>query len=1077
MFGQSTNLLNRKGGEITLNGSTESRDELQALLNKAEALLKARGQFYTDGAKLALTDMMEAAYQALDNGDNVPFRRNREFYTPRTEEAVLFAAKRFTMVPPFDKKGSVYTCYGLGPALDWFKTQDVLHGGKEQLLTKAGLALEKAEQLLSEAEAFAGLPTGCYSPEAVRKLEASAKALKLAASSFDPKTTGEALALAIVDCFNRLRECRHSRVLRTDSDPAASLYLTSRELEQLQQRVAEDPLIKAQYEHIAAISRQYSLEELQSAVCLIAEKDTPYEELNNHFYLWSSTDKIANFRAPDNAATATLSFVLPAEDNEEQGLGHVWIDNLEILSASGASLMIHNSGFDEGRLAPDFWTPEARKGNPVMHWESRYPYCGGGDRKHPREANPSSEVAPRYKAGTAKRSLYICNPGIEDEGAWTYNEQIPVEPAGRYTLTFDAKLDGKLKSGLKAVITFRDEAGQPAGEYAYSFNRKSSVPGGRYQLAMQCDAIQYALTGEINYALKVKNALIYILHDFCQGAEHWMAVNLRPEGSDSYGAVQGGRLLSSAAVSYSMIKQTGVFSSKEKKQFYALVEYLLRYMLDLRDRTEWTDQAAQEGCSNWQTDMCAGTGLMMMVLSDFPNRYTWLYNADTILKAQLQMNVNPDCSWPESIRYHHAALERFAGYAKASCNVTGDNWFKSTPLARMFGYSIQMQTPGYQYFGGRIGTPPFGDHALGGGGEFGSFATYISDVAEVDRELADRMYHSWIAAGKPFKKLWGEGIVLENLLVQGSRYVPESPLELSSTAAYPHAGIYVFRSGYGTPEHSYFAVMSSPEPVAHGHLDQGSFILYKNGVPLVMDPGIEGYFDSSTSWFICSYSHACLQFATAQTEIRTDDTGVINLSAGTFSLERGWADVPRSSRVLDIRLGTETDSITIEIANPEGTGRHIRHITCHKQAQLYIIRDTIEEFEGHVQFNLPVAAQQSTVQGSSVYSQGMYGMDLQTVFLHPLQSVAIEQGRSTAFFGRTESGVTLMDYIRATADAKDGFLTVLYPQESSQTRLKVFKAQDGKYTLLTETHDFTLETVQGQYGVRLETAKQKGAAE
>ena len=47
---------------------------------------------------------------------------------------------------------------------------------------------------------------------------------------------------------------------------------------------------------------------------------------------------------------------------------------------------------------------------------------------------------------------------------------------------------------------------------------------------MQCDAIQYAFTKEIDYARKVKLAILYILNDFCQGAEHGRVMNRRPEG-------------------------------------------------------------------------------------------------------------------------------------------------------------------------------------------------------------------------------------------------------------------------------------------------------------------------------------------------------------------------------------------------------------------------------------------------------------------------------------------------------------------------------------------------------------------
>jgi len=1048
-----------------------NKERLQALLNRAEALIEARGRYYTDGAKLALSDMMEAARQALKSDNSLPFKRNREFYAPREEEAVLFATKRYTMVPPFAEKRSVYSQYGLESALEWFEQQDLFHNGKERLTYRADLALEKANELLNEVTV--GEETGCFSERAVKELKASVDALELTRGRSIPEDSGEELALAAVDCFNRIRECRHSRVLRTDVDPSASLYLTRQGLEQTKAVIASDPLVREQYDRIARIACHFSLNDLEKAASMIMDGEEDYGELNRHFYLWSSTDKIVNFQAPGNAVKAVISFVLPSEENEEEGLGHVWIDNLDILSANGASLDILNAGFDEGVEGPSFWLPEARKGNPVMRWESQYPYCGG-NRNTLETANPSSQAAPRYKDGVAMHSLYLCNPTREDEGAWTYGDQIAVEGGSNYTLTFEAKLDGKLKKGLKTVITFLDESGETAGVYEYYFNRKSSIPGGRFQLAMQCDAIQYAMTGETDYARKVKYALLYILHDFCQGAEHWMVTNMRPEGSDSYGAVQGGRLLSSAAVSYSMIKQAGVFSSEEKDRFYAMVEYLLRYMLDLRDRTEWTRLEAQEGCSNWQTDMCAGTGLMMMALTDFPNRLTWLFNADAILKAQLELNVNPDSSWPESIRYHHAALERFAGYAMATRNVLGDDWFASTPLSRMFGFSIEMQTPGYEYFGGRIGTPPFGDHALGGGGEFGSFAVYLADIAKVDRRLADRMYHTWAAAGKPFKKLWGEGIVLENILGQGDSYVPSTTLELSSTDSFPHSGIYIFRNSIGGPKQSYFAIMSSPNPIAHGHLDQGSFILYKNAIPLVMDSGIEGYFDSSTSWHISSYSHACLQFATKQTVIPKDNSGAINLSAGTYSLERGWVDVPRTSRMLDVKLSDNADSITIEIANPEGRGRHIRHVTYAKQPDLYIIRDTVEDFDGGVQFTLPIAAKHSSVEGNCIVSEGIYGVDLETVFLRPVRSIKVEKGRSTPFFDSGDGDISMMEYIRAVADAKDGFLTVLYPKERGQRKLQAKSELDGTITLQAGDDSYRLEIALDSYGVKLNQTERRG---
>jgi len=1036
-----------------MTSNSQDRDKLIALIRRAEKLLKARGDFFTDGAVLALKDMLVQAKLALEGKEQLPFIRNREFLEPRTEEAILFATRRYTMVPPFAEEGTVYTHYGLEAALEWFEKQDMLREGAGCLPDKAEFVLEKARGLLDEATLGDG--AGDYDPGAAARLAEAMETLVREMDDVDAEDGGEEAARKIIAVYNRLREFRHSRRLRTDIEQDASLYLTAEGLKELKSAVTSVPHIREQYERIERLSELYSVEDLKSVVSGIMNGDADYDELNRHFYLWSSTDKIVNFKVPLGAVKASLSFILPAEENECDGVGHVWIDDLEILTASGGSLDIQNGGFDEGAEGPRHWKSLALRGEPVLRWENAYPFCGGGTRQS-EPANPSSEVAARGSSGV-RRSLYICNPGPGDEGAWEYDGEFAVEGGTGCTLTFAAKLDGKLKKGLKALISFKDEQGRPAGEFEYFFNRKSSIPGGRFLLTMQADAIRYAVTGDRLFAEKVKLAILYILHDFCQGAEHWMVTNLRPEGSDAYGAVQGGRVMSVMAVSYSLIRTADVFSAGEKARFYALVEYMLRYLLDLRDRTEWSAYEAQKGCSNWQTDMCAGTGMMMMALSDFPNRHTWLNNANAVLKAQLELNVNPDGSWPESIRYHHAALERFAGYAKVLKNVTGEDWFKTTPLSQMFRFPPDVQTPGYAYFGGRIGTPPFGDHALGGGEEFGYFAVFLSDIAEIDKPLADRMYHAWTAAGRPSKKNGPEAILLESLLSRTDRYVPGEPPKLMSTADYPDAGIYIFRNNFGNREQSYFAIMSSPKPVAHGHLDQGSFILYKNSVPLVMDSGIEGYFDSSTPWHICSYSHACLQFATRREAIPPDSGGAINLSAGAYSLERGWVDVPKTSRVLEVRLGEKMESITIEIANPEGAGRHIRHVAYVREPDLYVIRDEILGFDGKVLFNLPVAAVESRLGGNRVYSRGAFGVDLETVFLGPVVSITLDRGRSTPFFERKDSEICMMDYIRAVAEAKDGFLTVLYPKVRESKELEVTRNLDDSICLMTEKYMLRLD--------------------
>lgn len=997
--------------------------KLRSLVDRSLFLLETQGRYYTDGAKLALTDMVDAATQALNGVDRLPFIRNREFLLAREDESILFATKRYTMSPPYNQSNHVHRDYGLEEALAWFEQQDVRNEATYTLQEKAEFVTAKAVELLDCSNT--GHEVGQHDADCKERLTQSLKKLQDGKLIADITSSNASLALAIVDVYNTLRDYRHSRILRTDVDSSSSIYVNKSDLQRIKERAGQDVLIKQEAMRIQEIADRYSLDYITQAYQSFVIEPVNYDAINSKFYAWSFTDKIANFKAPNNAVKATISFVLPSEDNESEGLGHVWIDNVHILSASGKGLEIVNSGFEEGKAGPSYWEPQARKGNPQFKWEETYPYCGGGDRQ-----------LFKQQDNTVNKSVYLCNPTGNDEGAWNYNRDFAIEGGSSYTLTFAAKLDGKLKKGLQAVVTYKDTDGMFIDRFEYTFNRKSSLPNFCFLLTMQCDAIQYAFTDDLTYAKKAKYEILYTLNDFCQGAEHWMVTNLRPEGSDSYGAVQGGRMLCSIAVTYSLIKDAGVFSNEEKQQFYALISYLLRYMLDLRDRTELSPYEAQNGCSNWQTDMCAGTAYMMLVLEDFPNRKAWLYNAHMVLISQLRLNINPDHSWPESIRYHTAALERFSGYAKVVKHVMGENLFETTPLKGMFEFMLQTQTPPYRYFNHRIGTPPFGDHALRDGSEFACFANHMNEIEVIDKGLADRMYHTWKLAGQPMKDLWGEAVVFENLLAVGSEYKPDGLLQLESSAAFKHAGIYIFRNERQEGQ-NYFAIMSSPDPIGHGHLDQGSFILYKNSVPLVMDSGIEGYFDSSTNWHISSYSHACLQFQTTQTTSVNNTYEMINLSAGTYSLERGWVDVPKTSSVLSFRHEEDKESIAIEIMNPEGKGKHIRQVTYFKTADFYLIRDSITEFEGEVLFSLPVAADHTVIEGQRVYSTGVYDVDLEVVFLNKVNHIWLDKGRSTPFFDCGQSNVCMMDYIRATSDGQDGFLTLLYPKTRNQQQLRV----------------------------------------
>lgn len=1017
------------------------RRKLEQLIRQAETLLAESEGTATKWSRLALEDMIRQASMALDEA-GVPFTRKREFFKPAQDEDCRFAAKRYTMAPSFLEPGKVYGTYGLEDAMEWFRQADLrspmpaseIEEGRKGMLTEE----EKQDFYIGQCRDFLGQVTygneiGQYDREAGKRLEAALAYWEQTKEEEgndgererreDEKTgRGDRRTRALKICLDCLQDLRFSRVLRSEREPSSCLLMTKEELEKVRRKIQNDPLTAGEYRKIKETADSVSLERRREAYEAQFQPED-YESWNQKFSIWGSTGNPPSFTAPEGSEEAVLRLRLPAQENEQEGLGHIWIDNLEIRSSLGVNLPIENGGFEicvsdgdeevrtkRGEAQPEpvlsGWRPVILSGHPILRTEQNPAYCRGG-----------------------KRSIYLCNPTAKDEGAWEHEARIPVRTDAMYTVSFDAKQDGKFKTGLELTLTFFNREGKETGTYRYVFNRKSWFDVKKYNLYAQCDAICYWYTGNRDYAEKAKIEMLHFMDDFLQGAEHWLIDNSRPEGSDAYGGVQGGRNLFALAFVWPLIRDSGVFSKEETERFYRMVDYFLRYLSDMRDRTTMSPERAQRYTSNWQTDMCIGTAAMMMALPDFPNRKVWLYNAEAVLRAQLDLRLNPDGSWPESIRYHHASLEHFALYAKMWLHESGENWFESTRLPEMFGYTLNTQTPPYAYFGGKIATPPFGDHKLGDGSEFAVYGLYCGLLARYDKAAADRMYETWRLAGRPVKGLWGECAALENLLypAQGEyRTAPGFALELKSSRAFPDAGIYLFRKNYGQPEQNYLAVMASPKKIAHGHLDQGSFVLYHHSVPVIMDSGIEGYFDATTPWHISSYSHGVMQFETKRTQFEKQRGGFINLTAGTYSLERGWSDGPDHSRVRDVSTGGSREWIRIEIENPEGQGLQQRTILADHEDESYLVTDQVTGFDGRLLFNLPLLMKSARIDGNTVRALGYYGVNLDITFETPVLSLALDQGRATPMEPEAK-GYSVLIYVRAQARAEDGFRVRIRP--------------------------------------------------
>lgn len=979
---------------INKQGPSVYRTELIELVAEAKAIMKVEPELYTEATRIALQSQVDRAEQVLRGTYEIPFVRNRQYVVPRDDEDIQFVTEHQTIHKPSDSTAK----FGLKPLLAWYKTQHVYELAayyKEQANDPSPFGAlcshvkGLAEDLLMGATP--GEAIGQYAAEAINLVKETLRDMDEALHNSYPAYE---IGTCVVKVFNAMRAMRYAQVFRSDIEPQSSLFFEGQSLQVLRDKINHHDVFKQEYHKLKAMSDEMSLADIQQLKVLLDENDDRASS-NEQYKLWS-TVKNQNFHVPEGTAYAKLSICLPAEENEQEGHGHVWIDNISIFSASGGYLPIKNASFEQGTDAPDYWRPVSKSGAPVMKWEDRNHYVYDGE-----------------------RSLYIENPTPDDCGVWEYTENLPIEQ-GAYTLSYYVKNDHLFKEGVQVVIAFKDEHGMSVAEQYVSINNHHSCYGpGGFNLTFQADALIYAVTGDKTYAQKAKERMMWFANDHLQGIEHWLIYKSRPYGSDSYGAVQAGRNAASLASAYSLIKDADVFTEAEYEYFLRQIDYWLHDLLDLRDRTELGPYYAQKDTGNWETDMCIGAAMLALAFGDdIPHARQWLHNGIVVIEGQLKYTLRADGGWPESIRYHFAVLNKLAAFGKALRHGTGRDWFAGNSyLKKMFAFAVEVQTPPYSAFGYRTSTPNFGDHEIGDGKEFGVLGLYVDEIAATDPELAARVHQTWVRAGRPFRPYWGESMAIENFFASYDDDDSEQvPLRLSSSDFARSWGMFQFRHHFDTEQETYLALMANEKPLGHHHHDQGSFILYSNKVPLVMDPGVEGYFDTSRRWYGSSAAHSVVQFLT----------------------EGQYTETPRTSEQGAFFTNDELDVVSVIVAHPDGQAvakqtRHVAYVK--KDIEAFIVWDHIEgDIEGS-RFNIPIAAISSTIDHQVIESMGHFHMDLQTTVLQPAEAMITQEFARSFPHVPPIDGLHQLNFVRIEASKGEHFLTIFYPKHRDRPGL------------------------------------------
>ncbi|MGN0243235.1 MAG: heparinase II/III family protein [Lachnospiraceae bacterium] len=960
------------------------------------------------------------------------------------------------------------------------KTSDI---SMQSLNNQVDKLIAQQEDLIVNASTYTDIrkaTVGAYDKSAHTRAKQALATVKSLQSGDDLYALGE----AAIEFLNAAFEMRKSIAFLSDIDvdengeARGNIFYSAEDIADLKERVKTNETLKDTYqnmkENMKSISYDVSLDywnrwnendlsmwkENKSFTTPPASTGDKYvtgrglkSEDGKNLFDSLSDDQLANY-----SGKAYVTLTLDSGDNDttgymdaegKLGCGEVWIDNLTLTPSTLTGIELPNPSFETAspseKEMPAQWTC-ITTGKGEGKWESRSVNVSNGN-----------------------RSIYLHNPDGESSVMWKSNTFSL--PKDGYEIYYQAKQIGVFEeTGVKIRVHLVMNDGSEVISRANYYNAKTkpSVTGvGSYTVTMQRAAILAMLAdtqSEMEYYAKLAKVYFYLyLDEINQGIESWLTANGRPDGIDAYGAVQAGRGGGSLATAYSIVKNmkyadgTPIFSDEEKQELTEMVGYLIRDLNDIRDRYTMTRAEVAYGASNWQSDMSMGACMLAMAFDDtLPNSRAFFYSGLRQDEAMLIENMREDGSWPESVRYHNAAVSKLAVLAKAVRASSGIDWFADPQINfyKAFDYLCNIQTP--TYANANASTPFFGDHILSTGSELYMCGLYSDEVVDTMPDLAKKMKGTWQNAGSQAPSLSGDDNQLQAFfghekddLIGDTKEVMAT---IKTTDAAKYFGTYIFRNNFMVKgKESYLATMIQEKETSHSHYDQLSFIMYADNVPLVIDPGSSPtYWGGNASLYTGSHNHSTVTYA------KDASRSAYYNKTKTSTLKQFYA-----SDSLDKTKGSTA-------ANNGTSGEHTRDIAFIKNGfEAYVIWDQISGSTNGTSFTLPLLTEKDnaiSMNGNKVTAEMFSNIKLDMTVLHG-NTAAMSYSTYDAngsFAKRLNEDKPRYDLFEIQNEGNDDYLVVLFPQTKARGTLTTTDLGDDVYKLTHSSGNSVYVAVNGK---------------
>lgn len=574
----------------------------------------------------------------------------------------------------------------------------------------------------------------------------------------------------------------------------------------------------------------------------------------------------------------------------------------------------------------------------------------------------------------------------------------------------------------------------------------------------------YAVTKNLDYAIKAKEVLKYQLEDMKWGMRYRTTTGYNAKMNDAYEAVHTGRTLQRDAVGYDMIYDSGVITPQEDKEIRDLFNWVA---YELTSTAYYNYAAANGQIHNYNADRISALIMYALCFPDnegteankYKDTFEFFYNHvmdennvwsfPTMFKNGIyDAGDQYGGMWCENMRYHRSVLAGWLLAAKAVDRYDPSlNWLQREDLKKMSRMWVTAQGPRMVVSTNAknlAGYPTVGDQSWRESIDMAAWCAGIYKIT--DPELSKELMFTWDRMGSQLG-----GAYPINILMDNDPTLPRKNPGLGSMYL-NNVGYTYFRQNFDVlGQENMIIIPNSPgygnknNPV-HDHHDRGSFAYFAKGTPMSLDSGMGAYFGSDTAFWRSSRSHNVVLFwSDSQGEWLSNAGGDGNSYTSDTGKTRYY-----DSETKDFYTSSDIDRVTINV-NPETRGgketnmqwnRHFAYIKDGIDALIYWdeVKNTRKS-----QYNLFMASRNYTQDGDMVVANMNNNMQME---VHLLGSdnpdISSKWVPSSGAYGiPTINGEEQQQLIQFEQSNGKDYLTVLYAKQSGAQGLVSTELETG----------------------------------